>query len=114
MWMRLLAGHRRTKYLLVSIFSCGFLQRQRGFVSSTNSRQKPSAPLVGGTVTPKRVLRRLPAHWQRHYGYKPLLLETLLDSTRFQGTCYRAANWICIGETAGRGEWIDITTHSKQ
>ena len=34
---------------------------------------------------------------------RPLLLETLVDATRFRGTCYRAANWIHVGQTAGRG-----------
>ena len=41
--------------------------------------------------------------WPQHYGYTPMLLETLVDSARFQGTCYRAANWIVVGETSGRG-----------
>jgi uncharacterized protein DUF4338 len=41
--------------------------------------------------------------WPQHYGYKPMLLETLVDSARFRGTCYRGANWICVGETLGRG-----------
>jgi len=50
-----------------------------------------------------RTARQLPIDWQRDYGYSPLLLETLVDSTRFRGTCYRAANWICLGVTAGRG-----------
>jgi Domain of unknown function (DUF4338) len=50
-----------------------------------------------------RSARQLPHDWRRHYGYTPLLLETCVDATRFRGTCYRAANWICLGETAGRG-----------
>jgi hypothetical protein len=50
-----------------------------------------------------RSARQLPHHWRLHYGYTPLLLETLVDARRFHGTCYRAANWICLGETAGRG-----------
>ncbi len=41
--------------------------------------------------------------WRQHYGYKPMLLETLVDSARFIGTCYRAANWIDLGKTSGRG-----------
>ncbi len=41
--------------------------------------------------------------WPQHYGYKPMLLETLVDPTRFNGTCYRAANWIDLGRTSGRG-----------
>jgi hypothetical protein len=32
-----------------------------------------------------------------------LLVETLVDVSRYSGTCYKAANWICIGETSGRG-----------
>jgi hypothetical protein len=50
-----------------------------------------------------RSARLLPQDWQQHYGYTPLLLETFVDAARFTGTCYRAANWICLGETSGRG-----------
>jgi hypothetical protein len=41
--------------------------------------------------------------WEDHYGCRPVLLETLVDVTRFRGTCYRAANWIRVGQTTGRG-----------
>jgi hypothetical protein len=47
--------------------------------------------------------RQLPSDWERRYGYRPLLLETLVDPQRFRGTCYRAANWIRVGQTCGRG-----------
>jgi hypothetical protein len=47
--------------------------------------------------------RQLPQDWERQYGHRPLLLETLVDGNRFRGTCYRAANWIHVGQTAGRG-----------
>lgn len=47
--------------------------------------------------------RQLPGDWERVYGYRPLLLETLVDRERFRGTCYRAANWIHLGQTSGRG-----------
>jgi hypothetical protein len=50
-----------------------------------------------------RSARQLPQDWQRHYGHRPLLLETLVDADRFRGTCYRAANWIYVGQTTGRG-----------
>ena len=50
-----------------------------------------------------RAARQLPIDWRYHYGHDPLLLETLVDSSRFRGTCYRAANWICVGQTTGRG-----------
>jgi len=48
------------------------------------------------------VLRRLRTDWQRHYGVDPWLLETLVDR-RFHGGCYRASNFITLGETSGRG-----------
>jgi hypothetical protein len=49
------------------------------------------------------VTRQLPMDWQLLYGYRPLLLETLVDCSRFRGTCYRASNWIYLGKTQGRG-----------
>jgi len=50
-----------------------------------------------------RCARQLPGDWERMYGYKPLLLETFVDSSLFRGTCYRAANWVFLGQTKGRG-----------
>lgn len=50
-----------------------------------------------------RCARQLPVDWEQRYGYRPLLLETLVDAARFRGTCYRAANWIALGRTQGRG-----------
>jgi hypothetical protein len=47
--------------------------------------------------------RQMPRDWLTRYGQRPLLLETLVDATRFRGTCYRAANWIYVGQTTGRG-----------
>jgi hypothetical protein len=47
--------------------------------------------------------RQMPHDWQIRYGYRPLLLETLVDTKRFRGTCYRAANWLHVGQTSGRG-----------
>jgi len=41
--------------------------------------------------------------WVEQYGYAPLLIETFVDCERFKGTSYRAANWIHIGKTSGRG-----------
>lgn len=50
-----------------------------------------------------RCARQLPADGERLYGYRPLLLETLVDAGRFRGTCYQAANWVALGRTQGRG-----------
>jgi hypothetical protein len=47
--------------------------------------------------------KRLPQDWAQAYGYKPLLLETYVESKRFAATSYRAANWIHVGKTCGRG-----------
>lgn len=47
--------------------------------------------------------RQVGNDWQAHYGVRPWLLETLVDSARFSGACYRAANWIPAGQTSGRG-----------
>jgi hypothetical protein len=49
-----------------------------------------------------RVLRRLPADWWRKYARPLELVETFVDTSRFTGACYRAANWIPLGQTTGR------------
>jgi hypothetical protein len=43
------------------------------------------------------------ADWQSKYGHPIYLVETFVDSERFRGTCYRAANWLLLGQTQGRG-----------
>jgi hypothetical protein len=48
-------------------------------------------------------VRRLGTDWPRIYGVEVLLVETLVDTNRYRGGCYRAANWIVLGETTGRG-----------
>jgi len=48
-------------------------------------------------------IRKLPEDFEARYGHRPLLLESFVDTSRFTGTCYRAANWIWIGRTKGRG-----------
>jgi len=48
--------------------------------------------------------RRLPADFEQVHGYRPALLESFVEGGRFAGTCYRAANWICVGQTRGRGK----------
>ena len=49
-------------------------------------------------------LRRLADDWQRRHGYRPVLVESYVDPSRFTGACYRAANFRCIGHTRGRGK----------
>lgn len=51
-----------------------------------------------------RLTRRLAADWQHAYNYRPIAVETFVERDRFNGTSYRAANWIHLGHTAGRGK----------
>lgn len=48
-------------------------------------------------------IRKLPEDFEARYGHRPLLLESFVDTSHYTGTCYRAANWIWIGRTKGRG-----------
>lgn len=48
--------------------------------------------------------RRISSEWQNVYDHPIYFLETFVDPTRYRGTCYRAANWILLGETTGRGK----------
>ena len=56
-----------------------------------------------------RIAQVLARDWQRVYGHPIYFLETFIDPSRFRGTCYRAANWIYLGDTTGRGK--DAPTH---
>ena len=50
-----------------------------------------------------QLARRVPPDWQARWGYEPLLMETFVDPDRFSGTCYRAAGWLALARTTGRG-----------
>ena len=56
-----------------------------------------------------RMARMLSAEWEKVYGHSVYFAETFVDTTRHRGTCYRAANWIFLGRTQGRGK--DDLTH---
>ena len=64
---------------------------------------RPIIPKNLASATLARVVRRLPEDWQAQYGVTPLLLETFVDSEQYTGACYRAANWLEVGQTSGRG-----------
>lgn len=51
-----------------------------------------------------RMASRVSQDWQRVYGHPIHFLETFVDPERFRGTCYRAANWLVLGRTTGRGK----------
>lgn len=69
-------------------------------------RCRPLASWVLG-----RVARQLPEDWHQRYGYRPVLLESFVEEGRFAGTCYQAANWVCLGQTLGRGK-LDKTNRT--
>jgi len=48
--------------------------------------------------------RHLPDDWENRYNIRPVLLESFVQKNRFAGTCYKAANWVNVGETKGRGK----------
>lgn len=82
-------------------------QRKRNLQWIVNNGRFLILPWVRAKGLASKILalsaRRMPHDWQTRYGYRPLLLETLVDAQRFRGTCYRAANWLHVGQTAGRG-----------
>jgi hypothetical protein len=49
-----------------------------------------------------QVAQRIAADWQQRYRHPLYLLETFVQQDRFRGTCYQAANWVCVGQTTGR------------
>lgn len=49
------------------------------------------------------VVKKMPIDFEFRYGYRPLLLESFVDTNHFTGTCYQASNWLRIGKTQGRG-----------
>jgi len=82
-------------------------QRRRNLQSIVNNGRFLILPWVQVKGLASKILarsaRQMPRDWETRYGSRPLLLETLVDTGRFRGTCYRAANWIHAGQTAGRG-----------
>ncbi|MCH7913500.1 MAG: DUF4338 domain-containing protein [Deltaproteobacteria bacterium] len=86
-------------------------QRERGLHLVVNNARFLILPWVHCRNLASRLLsmatRRLADDWQQRYGYHPVLVETFVETPRFCGTCYKAANWIYLGETQGRGK-LDV------
>ncbi len=74
----------------------GFVVNNVRFLILPGSEQKNLASQILGAN-----LRRLSADWVRAYSHPVYLAETFVDATRFRGTCYRASNWLLLGETRG-------------
>jgi hypothetical protein len=60
-----------------------------------------------------RMTRMLSEHWQQVYGHPVWFAETFVDPSRFRGTCYRAANWVDLGPTTGRGKDAPTRTPTR-
>ena len=84
-------------------------QRERALHKIVNNTRFLILPWVNSANLASKILSliaaRLPRDWQKLYGYPPLLLETFVDEQRFRGHCYRAANWMNVGRTTGRGKY---------
>jgi hypothetical protein len=82
-------------------------QRERNLQLIVNNSRFLMLPWVRVKGLASRILalsaRQIPHDWEARFGYRPVMLETLVDAARFRGTCYRAANWIHVGQTTGRG-----------
>jgi hypothetical protein len=81
--------------------------RRRNLQRVVNNSRFLILPWVRVRNLASRVLslatRRLEGDWAERYAVEPLLVETLVDPSRYTGHCYRAANWIEVGVTTGRG-----------
>lgn len=82
--------------------------RERGLARVLNNARFLLLPWVSVRNLASKVLalaaRQVRADFPRAYGIEPVLLETFVEVGRFTGTCYRAANWLELGRTTGRGK----------
>jgi hypothetical protein len=86
-------------------------QRRRWLHMIVNNARFLILPWVRSRNLASRLLamasRRLAEDWDQRYGYRPVLVETFVEIPRFRGTCYKAANWLYLGDTQGRGK-LDV------
>jgi len=83
-------------------------QRQNNLHLVVNNARFLILPWVHSTHLASRLLgmvsRQIAIDWQNRYSYRPVMLETFVETPRFKGTAYKAANWIHVGQTQGRGK----------
>lgn len=81
-------------------------QRAQGLPRIVNNSRFLIMPWVRVSCLASHILsqiaRRINADWQARYRHPIDLLETFVQQDRFRGTCYQAANWVCVGQTTGR------------
>lgn len=92
------------------------ITRQQRFNQIVNNSRFLIVPQVEVNNLASHVLalaiKQLLTDWHIQYAIQPLLLETFVKKDRFQGPCYRAANWIHVGQTKGRGRQDSNNTNS--
>ncbi len=92
-------------------------QREQGRELVLNNRRFLILPWIRVANLASHILakavRQVRVDFQDHYGYVPLLLETFVEQDRFTGGCYRAANWVKVGLTTGRGR-NDRSTYKQR
>jgi hypothetical protein len=92
------------------------LKKREEYIGWTDAARRANLHLVAANsrflILPGVRVRNLASHvlsqcldrvandWAERYGYRPVLVETFVDPSRFAGTCYRAGNWKLVGQTA--------------
>jgi Druantia protein DruA len=83
-------------------------QRERNLHYLVNNARFLILPWVQSKNLASKILgmtaRQLPDDWENRYRIRPVLMESFVETNRFTGTCYKAANWIFVGKTKGRGK----------
>jgi len=83
-------------------------QRKRNLPLVTNNARFLILPWIQSKNLASKILsltaRQLPNDWKEKYNIRPVLMESFVQKDRFAGTCYKAANWIKLGQTKGRGK----------
>lgn len=90
-------------------------QRQKNLQLVINNARFLVLPWIQSKGLASKILslaaRQLPKDWKHRYGFEPVLLETFVEYERHKGTCYKAANWVNVGRTTGRGK--KSTSHAR-
>lgn len=85
-----------------------YSQREKNLQLIVNNSRFLILPWIKSKNLASKILslsaKQLPSDWLARYGYQPVLLETFVQKNKFKGTSYRASNWICVGQTKGRGK----------
>jgi hypothetical protein len=92
-------------------------QREKNLHLIVNNSRFLILPWIRRKNLASRILsltsRRLPQDWMTAYAFSPVLIETFVEKPRFTGGCYKAANWLCLGDTQGRGKLDQFNLYAK-